>query len=464
MKVLLYEASSTYVSFHNEHSPGCRIFRRARIIDPMRQNEFQKKLRRLEVLLILVSISLSQSGCIFDRPIYYQIAPRYSVRDPQFAQTVGNLLGPPLLPGNTVQTLTNGDQIFPAMLAAIRSARKSITFETYIYWKGEIGQKFADALSERARAGVKTHVLIDWLGSDLIDPSYLKQMRQAGADIREYHAFHWYDPASWGNLDHRTHRKILVVDGTIGFTGGAGIADVWLGNADNADHWRDNHYRVEGPVVGQIQAAFCDNWMQTTGRVLAGDEYFPKIPSKGAQWGQMFRSSATGGSENMELLFLLSIEGAGQNIRMESAYFDPDSLTRHRLIEAKKRGVSIQIIVPGARIDQGIVRAASRAHWGEMLEKGIEIYEFQPTMIHCKQMIVDDYWVSIGSANMDNRSFRLNDEANLNVMDAEFAAEQIRLFKHDLTRCRKISYRLWQKRSFGEKIADAFSTLFDWEI
>ena len=417
----------------------------------------------LAVLFLTALIGLA-GGCSQDRPIYYQISSKYSVHDPQFAQTVGTLLGPPLLAGNRVETLVNGHQIFPAMLAAIRSAKRSITFETYIYWKGEIGQKFADALSERARAGVKTHVLIDWYGGDRIDQSYIKQMRGAGADVREYHAFHLYDPSTWGQLDHRTHRKILVIDGTIGFTGGVGIADQWHGNAQNADQWRDNHYRIEGPVVGQLQAAFCDNWMQTTGRVLEGDNYFPKIPPAGTKWAQVFRSSATGGSENMELLYLFSIAGAAQNIRMISAYFDPDSLTRHNLIQATKRGVHIQIIVPGARIDQTVVRAASRAHWGEMLQKGIEIYEYQPTMIHVKQTIVDDYWVSIGSANMDNRSFRINDEANLNVMDSAFAADQIRLFEQDLKRSRQITYKLWQKRSLWEQIGDAFSTLFDWEI
>jgi cardiolipin synthase len=361
------------------------------------------------LLLLLVLIA---GGCIEDRPIYYKIAAKYPVSDPQFSQTVGSLLGPPLIAGNSVRTLSNGKEIFPAMLDAIHSARKSITLETYIYWGGKIGKEFTDALSERARAGVKTHVLIDWIGSGQIDRDYINQMQQAGADVHEYHACQWYDPSTWRNFDHRTHRKILVVDGKIGFTGGVGIADDWLGNADSPNHWRDSHYRIEGPVVGQLQAAFCDNWMQTTGRVLEGDDYFPGIPSAGNQVCQMFRSSSSGGSENMELLFLLSIAKAGQFIRMESAYFDPDYLTRRRLMEAHHRGVSIKIIVPGARIDEKIVRAASRSHWGELLKSDIEIYEYQPTMIHCKLMIVDDLWVSIGSANLDNRSFRLNDEAN----------------------------------------------------
>jgi cardiolipin synthase len=413
---------------------------------------------------LLAIFFAAQPGCVQERPIYYQISSKYTVHDPQFARTIGNLLGPALMPGNSVVSLPNGKQIFPAMLEAIRAAQKSITLETYVYWKGTIGKEFADALAERAHAGVKVFVLIDWFGGGKIDGDYIREMREAGAQVKQYHAFHWYDIDSWHNLDHRTHRKILVVDGVIGFTGGVGIADEWRGDADSPTHWRDNHYRILGPVVSQLQAAFIDNWMQTTGHVLQGDEFFPPIRPTGNQFAQMFKSSSTGGSENMELLFLLSVAAASDNIRMESAYFVPDSLTRKRLIEARKRGVKVQIIVPGAHIDEKIVRAASRAHWGELLKEGVEIYEFQPTMIHCKQLIVDDFWVSIGSANIDNRSFRINDEANLNVMDAPFAAEQIGLFDKDLKRCRQITYKLWQNRSLGEKIANAFSTLLEWEI
>jgi len=409
-------------------------------------------------------IPLGMIGCAEDRPIYYQISSRYTVHDPQFARTVGNLLGPSLIPGNQVTTLMNGDQIFPAMLEAMRAAQKSITFETYVYWKGAIGKEFADVLSERAGKGVKVRVLIDWFGGDKIDKDYIREMTEAGAEVKEYHAFHIYNLDTWHNLDHRTHRKVLVVDGVIGFTGGVGIADEWRGNAESPQQWRDNHYRVEGPVVGQLQAAFCDNWMQTTGRVLEGDIYFPPTPQRGKMWGQMFRSSSAGGSENMELLFLLSIAAAGENIRMENAYFVPDSLTRKRLIEARKRGVKIQIIVPGKHIDQQIVRNASRAHWGELLKEGVEIYEFQPTMIHAKLLIVDDYWVSIGSSNLDNRSFRINDEANLNVMDHDFAAEQIGVFDKDLKRCSRMTYERWENRPLGVKIDNAISTLLEWEI
>ena len=422
----------------------------------------QSALRRIALMYLLIPLGLV--GCAQERPIYYQISSKYTVHDPQFARTVGNLLGPSLIAGNHVTTLRNGKEIFPAMLEAMRAAQKSITFETYVYWKGTIGKEFADVLAERARKGVKVHVLIDWFGGGKIDKDYLKEMRDSGAEVKEYHAFHIYDIDTWHNLDHRTHRKILVVDGLIGFTGGVGIADEWRGNADGPEHWRDNHYRVEGPVVCQLQAAFMDNWMQTTGHVLQGDIYFPPTAERGKMWGQVFQSSATGGSENMELLFLLSIAGAGENIRMENAYFVPDSLTRKRIIEARKRGVKVQIIVPGKHIDEQVVRNASRAHWGEMLKEGVEIYEFQPTMIHAKLLIVDDYWVSLGSSNLDNRSFRINDEANLNVMDHDFAAEQIGVFDQDLKRCKRITYEMWDRRPLGEKINNWFSSLLDWEI
>ena len=270
-------------------------------------------------LTTLCCVLLACGGCAQERPIYYRIDAKYNVHDPQFAHTINNLLGPPLVNGNEIQTLSNGEQIFPAMLQSIHSARKTITFETYIYWKGTIGKEFTAALAERARAGVKVHVLFDWFGSAQIDPNYVAKLRAAGAQVQDYHAFHWYDLDTWRQLDHRTHRKILVIDGEVGFTGGVGIADEWRGNAESPRHWRDNHYRIRGPVVGQLQAAFCDNWMQTTGRVLQGDEYFPRAAVVGGTVAQMFRSSSGGGSENMELLFLLSVAAAGKNIQIGRA-------------------------------------------------------------------------------------------------------------------------------------------------
>jgi cardiolipin synthase len=233
-----------------------------------------------------------------------------------------------------------------------------------------------------------------------------------------------------------------------------------MGDADSPKHWRDNHYMLKGPAVARLQAAFVDNWMETTGQVLAGEGYFPELKEEGAQATQVFKSSPDNGSESMELMYLLSIAAAEKNIRLASAYFVPDTLAIHALLDARKRGVTVQIIVPGPHIDEKLVRPASRARWGELLKAGVEIHEFQPTMYHCKQMIIDDLWVSIGSANLDNLSFRLNDEANLNVLDDKFAQEQIRVFEDDLKRCKRITYDQWSHRPLHQKFLESFATIF----
>jgi cardiolipin synthase len=402
---------------------------------------------------------ISLSNRPTDQP--YQLQNVAAIGDPEFHQTMANLLGPPIVEGNAVETLLNGDQIFPPMLEAIRSAKKTVTFESYIYWEGEIAEQFTDALCDRAKNGVKVHVILDSVGADKIDDKYLKRMKDCGVEYVMYHGLHWYDIFATQRINNRTHRKLLVVAGTVGFTGGVGVADEWMGNADSPKHWRDTHYRIEGPAVAQLQAAFADNWMETTGHVLVGADYFPIDGKKpGDLTAQVFKSSSDSGSESMELMYLLSMSAARKNIRLATAYFVPDKLTIKTLLAARKRGVSVQIIVPGGKIDEKIVRRASRARWGEMLQAGIEIYEYQPTMYHCKQMIVDDQWVSIGSANLDNRSFRLNDEANLNVMNASFAQEQIKVFEEDLSKSKRITYDEWKHRPLGEQLIEGFSTLF----
>jgi cardiolipin synthase len=406
-------------------------------------------------------------ACTITRPVTYKLDDGYSIADPQFVNTVSSLLGPPLIAGNEVATLINGDEIFPAMLDAIASAQKTITFETYVYWSGPVGKRFADALSERAKAGVKVHALIDWVGAAQISNDDWNQMKDAGVIIHKYHVFHFYDPFTYKQMDHRTHRKILVIDGVLGFTGGVGIANMWAGNAQDKDHWRDNHYRIKGPVVAQLQAAFADNWLQTTGVVLDGDAYFPRLEPAGNQYGQVFKSSPRGGADTMQLLMLLSIAHAAKTIHIESAYFVPDKITRDALIRSAERGVKIEIIVPGRHIDEKGVRLASRASWGSLLQAAggtIEIYEYQPTMIHCKLLVVDGLWTSVGSSNMDNRSFRINDEANLNIFDAAFAAEQVGIFNTDKSHSRRITYEQWKNRPLMEKLTAPLPFLYQHEL
>jgi cardiolipin synthase A/B len=391
------------------------------------------------------------------RAVAYALEHEYAVGDSQFARTMGSLLGPAILPGNRVTPLINGVEIFPAMLAAIRDARQTINFETYIYWSGDIGRQFADALSERARAGVKVHLTVDWVGAGRMDEALIEEMVLAGVVVVKYHPPRWY---TLGRLNNRTHRKLLIVDGSIGFTGGVGIADNWQGNAEDPDHWRDSHFRIEGPAVAQMQAAFMDNWIETRAGVLDGPAYFPDLDPVGEHLAQVFQSSSGGGSESVRLMYLLSIAAAAHSIRVANAYFVPDSLSVAMLLAARRRGVRVEIVVPGRHIDAGVVRQASRSRWGPLLEAGVEIYEYLPTMYHTKVMIVDDAWVSVGSTNFDSRSFRLNDEANLNVLNAEFASGQIREFEQDKARSRRVTYEAWRARPWHERAREWLAGLF----
>lgn len=410
--------------------------------------------RRCEYLLVL-AVFTCLAGCSQNQHADYVIKSDYSVSDPQFRRSIGSLLGPPIVGGNSVTPLRNGDEIFPSMLTAIRAAKQTINCETFIYWSGEVGQQFTDALCERASAGVQVHIIIDAIGSVKLDPKFLNQLEKCGVDVIEYHPVSWYDFSKDARLNNRTHRKLLIVDGKVGFTGGVGIADEWSGHAQDADHWRDMHYRVEGPVVAQLQAAFLDNWMKTTGRVQHDDRYFPPLEPVGDLDAQVFKSGADGGAQSMELLFLMSIAGARHDIRIGNAYFIPDDLTSNALLDARKRGVRVQIIVPGAHQDQKNVGHASISKWGPLLKAGVEIYQYQPTMYHTKLLIIDDVWTSVGSSNMDNRSFRLNDEANLNILSRPFAATMTKVFEDDINHSWPYSYEDFKNRSWWDRMQEA---------
>jgi cardiolipin synthase len=394
-------------------------------------------------VLLIANLSLG------DKRIDERVPALYAVEDAQFLRSMNVLLGAQLMPGNRVQALVNGDQFFPDMLKAIAGAQKTITFETYIYWSGEVGARFTRALVERARAGVRVHVLFDALGSQKIDEADVEQMKAAGVQVAKYNPLRWY---SIVRMNNRTHRKILVVDGRTGYTGGAGIGDEWAGDAQRPEHWRDTQFRVEGPAVAQMQAAFMENWIEVTGDVLHGEDYFPELPRAGAQQAQFFISSPGGGGETMQLMYLLSIASAKESILLSAAYFVPDDNEVRMLVEARKRGVRVSIIVPGKVTDSPAARRASRSTWGDLLRAGVEIHEYQPTFFHCKVMIVDRLWVSVGSTNFDTRSFSTNDEANLNVYDREFAAAQARIFEDDLKRSRRIALDQWQERPWTEKL------------
>jgi cardiolipin synthase A/B len=401
--------------------------------------------------MTLVGVLLYANLTTPDQPVEHAIPHRYDTHDPRFQRAMSYLLGPPVVPGNRVTTLLNGDQAYPAMLAAIRSARHSITLEAYIFWPGTVGTTFAKALSERARAGVATHLILDGLGSQKLDEELIDSMRQAGVQVVKFRPLRWY---TLDRVNHRTHRKLLIVDGRVGFTGGLGIADLYLGHAQDQEHWRDGQFRAEGPVVGQFQAAFLDNWIETGGVLLQGTDYFPPLDSAGGAWAQAVYSSPGGGTEHLRLMILLAIASARRTILIANPYFVPNTLAVDMLVAARRRGVHVEILVPGPITDAGLVRRASRAKWGPLLEAGVRIYEYQPTMYHNKLMVVDDYWVSVGSTNFDNRSFRLNDEANLNVFDEAFAREQARVFDQDRGRSKEVTLAQWRSRPITERLEE----------
>ncbi len=401
------------------------------------------------VVLVIAFLYLNLESS--ERKVEHPIPHSYAATDSQFVRTMGSLLGAAFVPGNQVTALYNGDEVFPAMLAAIRSARRTITFESYIYWSSSIGHQFTATLTERARAGVRTHVIIDWAGSQKVDKDDIERLRQAGVEVVFYRPLHFYQ---LDHLNHRSHRKLLVVDGRVGFTGGMGVADKWLGRAQDKDHWRDSHFRAEGPVVAQLQAAFMDDWFETRGVILDGPGYYPDLDRQGSQLGQVFWSSPKGGNGNLRIMFLLAIAAATRRILIANSYFVPDQTTVDMLIAARRRGVDVEIIVPGPILDAQVVRRASRNMWGPMLEAGVKIFEYEPTMYHTKVMVVDDVWVSVGSTNFDDRSFRLNQEANLNVYDPGFGAAQAVAFAKDRTRSREITLEAWRHRSLVERVEE----------
>jgi cardiolipin synthase len=390
----------------------------------------------------------------FHRPeksVRHPVEHCHPIDDPQFIHEMDAMLGPALLGGNAITALENGDEIFPAMLEAIRGARRSITFETYIYWSGEIGQQFADALKERCEAGVPVHVMLVWAGSAKMDTNLLDELVDAGVEVERYHPLRWYSIA---RLNNRTHRKLLVVDGRIGFTGGVGIADQWTGHAQDPDHWRDLHFRMAGPVVAQLQAAFMDNWIKSTGRVLHSEVYYPRLQPDGDKGMHLFVSSPNGGNASMRLMYLLAVAAATRSIDLQAAYFIPDRLVVDALVAARERRVSIRLLVPGRYIDSALVRMASRRRWGRLLTAGVEIHEYQPTMMHNKMLILDGELTSVGSTNFDMRSFDLNDEASLNVYSKEFGRQMTAVMEADLRHAKPYTLAMWQQRPWRQKLGE----------
>jgi cardiolipin synthase len=360
---------------------------------------------------------------------------------------------------NDVQVLKDGDTFCPAMLDAIRQARRTINLECFVFKPGQIADAFVEALTERAGAGVTVTVVLDAIGGFSMTGTPLRRLREAGCRVTFYQTARWY---TLTRINNRTHRELLIVDGCVAFTGGPGIADYWRYPIDGEPPWRDTSLRLAGPIVAALQGVFAENWLEASGELLAGDHYYPALRPEGAVRGLVFKSSPADRTTVSRVLFHSLIACARQTIRISTPYFIPDRGMREALIHAARRGVRVEVLVPGGtNADQPLLRIASRKWFGELLRGGVRIFEYERAMIHQKLLLVDSYWAVMGTTNMDNRSFEHNDEVNVAFPDRNVAAGLERLYEVDLALARPVTLREWEGRPPFEKAVSQIAWVLD---
>jgi len=406
---------------------------------------------------VIVLLAVGGLLALAQDQVTLKIKSAHGADDPQFPGYTAVLLGAEATGGNQYAVLTNGDQIFPSMLAAVNGARRRISFETYIFNKGSVGEQFTQAFEAAARRGVQVNLVVDAMGSNKIPKEWQDRLKAAGVKVGEFGQPKWY---ALEELNYRTHRKILVVDGRIGFTGGVGLDDQWLGHGQDKEHWRDTMVRIEGPVVRLMEGAFNENFIETSGPVTPSVDPPEQIPAAPLDSAMVLRSSPSGGSNDLKRLYLLAIAAARRTLDICSPYFVTDESTEWALREARQRGVHVRILVEGDLTDAKPVKYASREAYQRLMDTGIEIYEYQPTMMHTKVIVVDGAWSMFGSANFDNRSLELNDEMNVAVSDKALAARLLQDFEQDLGVSRRLDPAQWRQRSTLEKSREYFWSYF----
>jgi cardiolipin synthase len=408
--------------------------------------------RRAFAILAVVAVVVAVALLLAQDQVTLRVRSAAAAGDPGHAEYVASLLGTQLSRGNSFKVLTNGDQIFPAMLAAIDGARRRVAFESYIYDTGEAANQFTAALERAARRGVTVNIVVDAVGASSMEKDHVERLRAAGCHVARFNTPSWY---SIEEVNYRTHRKILVVDGEIGFTGGVGVADHWLGNAQDKDHWRDTHVEIRGPIVRLLEGAFYENFIEADGAAPAVLDPAPQ-PAGDDDAALVIRSSPTGGSNDLKRLYLLSLAAARTSVDVMTPYFVTDESTMWSIEDAVRRGVRIRILLEGDITDAMPVKYASRHAYERLLEQGVELYEYQPTMMHAKVLMVDGVWSMFGSANFDNRSLELNDELNVAVSSRDLAARFLEDFEHDLKSAHRITLDQWRRRPTLDKAREWF--------
>jgi cardiolipin synthase len=390
---------------------------------------------------------------LFTPGINYHLARRTSVHDDNFLYTLQSTCQAALHHGNRVDVFTNGAEFYPAMVAAIRSATRSVNLECYIFQPGEVADQFIEALSDRAKLGVNVTIVVDAIGSLNLWGRPLNRLRDAGCRVESYQRMEWHRLA---RLNNRTHRELLIVDGRTAFVGGAGIADWWAHPRKGAPPWRDTMTRMEGPIVAALQGVAAENWLECCGEIMTGPDYFPPLDPAGGTTAFVVKSSPADRATASRVAFQLLMEGADHHIRISTPYFLPDRALRRAFVNLAKRGVAIDVIVPGRHTDQRWVRLASRRMWGQLLRAGIRIHEYRAAMTHNKVLIVDELWAVVGTTNIDNRSFEHNDEINVAMRDPEVASRLLKDYRQDLRDSEEITFDRWERRPLWEKIVGPF--------
>jgi cardiolipin synthase len=412
--------------------------------------------RRALFILFISGLVVAALLLLAQDQVTLKLRSAVGAAEPRHANYLGGLLSVQLSRGNRFTVLTNGVQIFPAMLEAIRNAKRRISFETYIYKKGQMGDEFTRALADAAKRGVRVNLVIDAVGGHGMDDEHVKRLEQAGCRLARFNTPTWY---SLEELNYRTHRKILVVDGETAFTGGAGIDDQWMGNAQDKEHWRDTMIQIVGPLARLMEGGFYENFAEAAGEITPElDDTATEADAEGAAF--VVRSSPTGGANDLKRLYLLALASARQTIDITTPYFVTDESSRWALEDAVRRGVKIRLILEGEITDAMPVKYASRKHYEQLMEMGIEIYEYQPTMMHTKTFVVDRTWSMFGSANFDNRSLELNDELNIGVTSRSLAARLLEDFDRDLKASNRIDLAAWRNRSLLQKAREQFWSSF----
>jgi cardiolipin synthase len=381
-----------------------------------------------------------------------------AIESAEFLSSIAGATGAPFVPGNRIETLVNGDRFYPAILDAITGAQHSVTIEAYIFWDDALGNKVADTLIAKARAGVAVRILVDAVGSRKMSTKMERKLTEGGCRVARFHPV-WFFAVD--RVSNRTHRELTVVDGRTSFQGGAGYADHWTGNAQDPDHWRDTLVKIEGPAVTQLQTGFAQKWLETTGEMIAGPDYFPQLEPAGALAVQTILSEPETNSSTARILYYLSIISARKSIFMANPYFIPNEEAIEILVAARRRGVEVKIMVPGEHNDHGLLaRRNSSRLYGKLLEAGVEIYEYNPTMMHQKFMVCDGLWTTVGTINFDYLSFTLNDENNISLYDRDFAASFEEIFRRDLEACKRVELEEWRNRGLRVKAAEWIVSIF----